>query len=113
MKRVLVFGLLGLFLIPMVSGWSSPALAQGDSGKSIFDDKCAMCHGTDGKGNGPAASGFSPSPKDFNTPAFWQTMTRAKIKDTIENGHGPMPPLELSDSQIRAVIDYMEQAFKK
>ena len=112
MKRVLFFVLLGLFLVPMVLGGSSPALAQGN-GKSIFNDKCAMCHGTDGKGNGPAASAFSPSPKDFNTSAFWQNFNRAKIKDTIENGHGPMPAVDLSSSQIKAVIDYMQQAFKK
>ncbi|MDD5643723.1 MAG: cytochrome c [Syntrophales bacterium] len=112
MNRVFVFFLLGLFLVPLILG-GSPTLAQESSGKSIFDDKCAMCHGTDGKGNGPAASSFNPAPKDFNTPAFWQDMTRTKIKDTIENGHGPMPAVDLSSSQIKAVIDYMEQSFKK
>ena len=113
MKKIIVFVLLGLFLVPVVGVGSSPALAQGGGGKSMFDGKCAMCHGNDGKGNGPAASSFSPAPKDFTTPAFWQTMTRAKIKDTIENGRGSMPPIELSNSQMNAIIDYMEQAFKK
>ena len=113
MKRIIVFLLLGLFLVPLAWGGSSPVLAQDSGGKGIFADKCAMCHGTDGKGNGPAASAFNPAPKDFNTPAFWQNITRAKIKDTIENGHGSMPAVDLSNSQIKAVIDYMEQSFKK
>ena len=113
MKKLIAYLLLGLFLVPVVLGGASPALAQGGSGQGIFADKCAMCHGADGKGNGPAASAFSPPPKDFKTPAFWQEMNRAKIKDTIENGHGSMPAVDLNSSQIRAVIDYMEQAFKK
>ena len=90
--------------------WSpAAALAQG---QGIYNDKCAMCHGQDGKGNGPAAAALSPSPADFTSPAFWQNTSNAKITATIENGHGPMPSIDLSPSQIKAVIEYMAQTFK-
>lgn len=34
-------------------------LAQG---KQIYEDKCAACHGTSGKGDGPAAAALNPKP---------------------------------------------------
>jgi mono/diheme cytochrome c family protein len=90
--------------------WSSGAARA--QGQQIFNDHCAMCHGQDGRGNGPASSAFSPPPKDFHRASFWQGNVNQKITDTIENGHGPMPAVDLSPSQIKAVISYMTQAFK-
>lgn len=35
------------------------------SGKEMFTSYCATCHGTDGKGNGPAASALKMPPSDL------------------------------------------------
>ena len=35
------------------------------SGKDMYTAYCAACHGTDGKGGGPAASGLKISPTDL------------------------------------------------
>lgn len=35
------------------------------SGKAMFNDYCAPCHGVDGKGNGPAATALRPAPTDL------------------------------------------------
>lgn len=35
------------------------------SGKEMFKSYCAVCHGTDGKGNGPAASALKATPGDL------------------------------------------------
>jgi mono/diheme cytochrome c family protein len=35
------------------------------SGKEMFHNYCAVCHGTDGKGNGPAASALKSAPPDL------------------------------------------------
>jgi mono/diheme cytochrome c family protein len=92
----------------------NPGAALGQSqGQSLFNDKCAMCHGRDGTGNGPAGMAFSPPPANFTNPNFWQGDVKQKISHTITNGHGPMPAFtEMSPSQIKAVIEYMEQQFK-
>jgi len=36
-----------------------------NSGKAMFNSYCAVCHGTDGKGNGPAASAMKTPPIDL------------------------------------------------
>ena len=81
-------------------------------GQTVFNDKCALCHGADGSGNGPAAASLTPPPADFNSASFWQNMSNAKITNTIENGHGSMPALNLSSGDIKAVIGYMRGTFQ-
>jgi mono/diheme cytochrome c family protein len=112
MKKLSIWVMAGLILGSGV--WWGPGLGQAQSGpgQGIYNDKCAICHGQDGKGSGPAAGSFNPAPADFTSPAFWQKTSNAKITATIDNGHGPMPSIELSPSQIKAVIDYMSQTFK-
>ena len=36
-----------------------------NSGKAMFNSYCAVCHGTDAKGNGPAASAMKTPPIDL------------------------------------------------
>jgi len=45
--------------IPVKS--TSPA-----SGKQMYQEYCAVCHGKDGKGNGPAASALKVAPPDLS-----------------------------------------------
>jgi len=39
--------------------------APPNSGKEMFNSYCAVCHGTDGKGGGPAASAMKTPPTDL------------------------------------------------
>jgi mono/diheme cytochrome c family protein len=112
MKKLSIWLIAGLFLGSGGFWGPSPVRAQTGAAQGVYNDKCAICHGQDGKGSGPGAASFSPSPADFTSPAFWQNTSNAKITDTIENGHGAMPSIDLSPSQIKAVIDYLSQTFK-
>src|SRR5262245_48611882 len=56
----------------------SPAAAASD-GKSIYDAHCANCHGTAGKGDGPASSLLRVRPRDF-------TSGRFKLRSTESGG---------------------------
>jgi mono/diheme cytochrome c family protein len=53
---------------------SSPAVKHvpiastpSNSGKEMFNSYCAVCHGKDAKGNGPAASAMKAPPTDLTT----------------------------------------------
>lgn len=41
------------------------ANAPPNSGKEMFNSYCAVCHGKDGKGGGPAASAMKTAPSDL------------------------------------------------
>jgi mono/diheme cytochrome c family protein len=82
-----------------------------DSGKEMFTNYCAVCHGKDGKGNGPAASALKASPTDLtalaekNNGKFPSSHVAAVIRgqaQTAAHGSQDMPvwgPLFSSLSQ--------------
>ena len=41
--------------------------APSNSGKEMFNSYCAVCHGTNAKGDGPAASAMKVAPTDLTT----------------------------------------------
>jgi mono/diheme cytochrome c family protein len=68
-----VMALVALILMPAGGTAQEPAvkkapLAQSDpqSGKQMYTDYCAACHGKDGKGNGPAASAMKAAPANLS-----------------------------------------------
>ncbi len=40
-------------------------------GSDLFEKNCVPCHGKDGRGDGPAAAGLSPPPRDYTSPKGW------------------------------------------
>ncbi|MFN0114447.1 MAG: c-type cytochrome [Paracoccaceae bacterium] len=42
-----------------------PEAARAPSGKALYADFCAACHGASGKGDGPAAAGLAKRPADL------------------------------------------------
>jgi mono/diheme cytochrome c family protein len=91
-------------------------VAQGENfekGESLFQQKCMICHGAGGKGDGPAAAALTKPPADFNKPEFWQGDVTKKITEVMRNGHSPMPAFDLGADEINAIIGYMEHTFRK
>jgi cytochrome c5 len=112
MKQILVYALTGIFIVTLLSFAYSAETGKDERGKNLYSNKCQMCHGIKGDGNGPAASAFSPGPADFTNPKFWQNNSENKIADTIKNGMGAMPPFNLESDEIKAIIKYMSHTFK-
>ena len=122
-KRREDFHMLGFFpyrwagaLVILLVILGSVGPAAGDelaAGKSLYSAKCQICHGANGKGDGPAAAALNPRPADFTNPAFWQNNAEEKIKRTVTSGKGAMPAFDLKGDEIKAVADYMVHTFKK
>ncbi|HEY5504592.1 MAG TPA: cytochrome c, partial [Sedimentisphaerales bacterium] len=55
-----------LIIANAIIGFSACASAQNiDAGRSEYQSSCAVCHGIDGKGNGPAAEELKRRPIDL------------------------------------------------
>lgn len=63
------------------------AAAKGTPGEQLFSERCALCHGAGGRGDGPAAAAMNPKPRNFTDKA-WQTATtdEALRKAIVEGG---------------------------
>jgi mono/diheme cytochrome c family protein len=82
----------------------SPAEAGTDEGKAIYVAKCQACHGSTGKGDGPASRALPKKPKDFTTAEYWKSATDESVKAVILQGMPgtimrgfPMAPEQLTD----------------
>ena len=53
---------------------------------NIFQSRCAVCHGDDGRGDGPAASNMNPGPVNFHSQSWQASVTDAVIAKAIVNG---------------------------
>ncbi len=113
LRKALAYGAAVFFL----GCCTAPAMAKAADaakGKTIYSSKCILCHGAQGKGDGPAGMAFSPKPANFTSKAFWQTPNiEGTMAGSIKNGKGQMPSFPgLTTSDIQDVIQYIEQTFK-
>ncbi|HEY0481530.1 MAG TPA: c-type cytochrome [Kofleriaceae bacterium] len=68
------------------TGPSRARAGEPSQAEAMFTTVCAMCHGTDGTGNGPASASLNPKPRNY-TDAAWQAgVSDAQLKDIILKG---------------------------
>jgi mono/diheme cytochrome c family protein len=105
--------ILGIFLVISLLWAEISVGAEEIEGKSLYVQKCLICHGKNGDGKGSAASFLSAKPANFTGPTFWKDYDNKMISDAIENGRGEMPAFNLTQDEINAIIKYLSQTFKK
>ena len=80
------------------------------SGKDLYAQNCAPCHGATGNGDGPSASGLSVPPIAFADPNAVAGKSLAELFDITKNGNMQrmMPPWKnrLNDGQIWDAVAY-------
>ena len=84
-----------------------------EAGKAVFTQICFTCHGTAGKGDGPAATSCLPQkPANFTNPKVWE-QTDGALYWKISQGRGVMPKFEgaLTPEQRWNVINYLRTTF--
>jgi cytochrome c oxidase cbb3-type subunit 2 len=102
----------------IASAGETPTSEQLKTGRFIYERSCAICHGTQGKGDGVAAPYLDPRPRDFTKGEFkfrrtpnGNIPTSDDLARTIThglNGTAMSPWSELSKQDLQAVIAYVE-----
>ena len=78
------------------------------AGEAVVKERCVLCHGEGGKGDGPGGAALNPKPRNWTDHAYMGTRTDDELYDVIYNGKGSMPAWGktgiLNETQIRSAI---------
>jgi mono/diheme cytochrome c family protein len=123
--RQLLTGLLGLSLLLLIGGCSKAPeqttsfsnqenASVSHDGESIFQTRCFVCHGREGRGNGPAATGLGATVRDLTSPAWQESTSDQTLRSVIRDGARAIggsasmaPNPDLSDEQIGSLVQYI------
>jgi mono/diheme cytochrome c family protein len=93
--------------------------ANVERGSVIYKEYCSQCHGADGKGDGPAASGLSPKPAAHAKMAFEKLPTEYLYNVIYHGGRSvgkspnmPYWGLTISQQGVADVMAYLKATFK-
>ena len=80
------------------------ALAAVADGRTLYETKCAACHGKDGVAKPPGKGS-----RNFNDPAFRESSTEESIIAITSDGKGKMPGYrsKLNPEQVRAIAAHV------
>ncbi len=81
-----------------------------EEAKSLAQNRCAMCHGAAGKGDGPQSGTMSPKPRDFSSKEWQKSVSDAQIRTAIVKGgagvgKSPLMPANPDLEEKPAVVD--------
>ena len=85
------------------------------NGKTVYDKRCALCHGATGDGQGKMAASLNPKPLDFTSKALMAKRSDWEVYLAIRDGGkavGLSPTMFgwkglISDQEIRDVAAYV------
>lgn len=92
-----------------------------DTARTYFKQKCVVCHGDQGAGDGPGAAALNPKPRAFALAEWQASVTDEQIGKTIVLGgvavgkDAAMPPNPdlASKKEVVAELVKIVRAFKK
>jgi mono/diheme cytochrome c family protein len=85
------------------------------AGRELFSTRCVACHGTGGRGDGPAAGQLNPPPSDLQLAVHTPIASDGYLYWTIAEGGTPvgsaMPPFKdtLKPDEVWKIIIYLRQ----
>ena len=97
-----------------MTGGGALAGASIEQGKALYAQRCALCHGATGHGDGPGAKGLNPPPRNHTDATYMNTRTDEQLSEVIHKGKGAMPAWGkvLTDEQIASLVLYVRSLSK-
>ncbi len=100
MKRIFILGILLL---------QGCVMERSGSGRAIYNEKCAMCHGAQGKGDGPLAADLGKAPADLTQIAarrggVWPRLEVMSIVDGYSKRYLPGSEMPIYDDFVEGPL---------
>lgn len=97
---------------PEAAALKNPEKATDSSlltGKELFGVYCVPCHGASGKGDGPVAKKFVPTPADISGAGHGSHPPDGDLFAVVTHGRGGMPPFrsDLTAKERWQVVAYL------
>ena len=75
----------------------------------LYEQKCVLCHGDEGAGNGPAAPLLTRKPADFTDSRRMSRVTDGELFWKMSTGRGQMPSWQagLSETERWQMVSYL------
>lgn len=77
-------------------------------GETVVKERCELCHGASGKGDGPGGAALNPKPRNWTDKAYMDSQTDDQLYEVIYNGKGSMPAWGktgiLTENEIRSAL---------
>ena len=113
MNMVSKMAVTGIALVGLAASAAGQAKSPADEAKEILTQRCEVCHGPAGDGNGPGGAALNPKPRNF-TDAKWQKETADDriTKVIVEGGPSvglnvlmtPNPDLKGRDAVLKELV---------
>ncbi len=89
---------------------TAAATSPAEAAKQIFSQRCAACHGVDGRGDGPAGAALNPKPRDYTDHAWQTSVSDERLRQVIAQGgpavgKSPLMPPNPDLASDRPVLD--------
>jgi mono/diheme cytochrome c family protein len=119
MRKRLAIGIAAATILAVMPAGSSAG--EPESGKKVYDAKCLVCHGLDGKGSRRAEQVFKTKIPDFTITDFAKLAAPEKekreqeLRSAVANAEPPMAQFTkaLTAAERENVLDYILKTFMK
>jgi len=102
-----------MMLVFSLAAGAASAAEDKPNAKLIYEQRCAFCHGTDGKGDGPAGAALSPPPPNFASADYWKTRDVAQVRRAVVEGKPGTPMIPFGNALKKKEIDAVVELVTK
>ncbi len=106
MARKVAAVVIGIMVALFLASVAFGAAGNAETGKALYDKKCASCHAKDGAGNPGIAKAMKVELRHLGAREVQAKSDADLKKDTVE-GVGKMKGIKLTDAEWADVLAYM------